>query len=118
MSKGSWAARLGDLEAEELGEGLQVRHARSFSERRKGLARLDALPADVGLRIHGCSAIHTIGMRFALDLLWLDREGRVVRIDRDVPPRRQRVCLQAKSVLEVAAGGADAFAARLPAAGA
>ena len=30
------------------------------------------------------------GMRFALDLVWLDRDGRVVRVDRAVPPRRVR----------------------------
>jgi uncharacterized membrane protein (UPF0127 family) len=48
-------------------------------------------------------------MRFALDLLWLDAAGAVVRIDRDVPPRRLRMCWRAASVVEVAAGQADAF---------
>lgn len=108
-----WQERLGALEAEPLGGELELRHARSFPERRKGLAGLDDLPATVGLRIHRCNSIHTFGMRFGLDLLWLARDGRVLRVDRDVPPRRQRLCVRAKSVVEVAAGGADAFAARL-----
>jgi uncharacterized membrane protein (UPF0127 family) len=42
-------------------------------------------------------------MRFALDLHWLDRDGAVVRVDRAVPPRRLRICLRARSVLEVPA---------------
>jgi hypothetical protein len=35
----------------------------------------------------------------------------VVRVDRDVPPRRMRTCMRARSVVEVAAGRADAFLA-------
>jgi len=108
-----WAQRLGALEAEPLTGGRELRHARRFNERRKGLAGLDELPANVGLRIHRCNSVHTFGMRFALDLLWLARDGRLLRVDRDVPPRRLRVCRRAKSVVEVAAGGADAFAERL-----
>ncbi len=108
-----WAQRLGALEAEPLAGERELRHARKFNERRKGLAGLDELPAAIGLQIHGCNSVHTFGMRFALDLLWLARDGRVLRVDRDVPPRRLRACVRAKSVVEVAAGGADAFAERL-----
>jgi uncharacterized membrane protein (UPF0127 family) len=52
-------------------------------------------------------------MRFPLDLIWLDGDGRPVRIDRDVAPRRLRTCLRARSVVEANAGAADAFAAAL-----
>jgi uncharacterized membrane protein (UPF0127 family) len=47
-------------------------------------------------------------MRFALDLVWLDARGAVVRVDRDVPPRRLRACRRARSVVELAAGSAPA----------
>lgn len=107
------ASRLGGLDAEALAGGLELRHARSFNEKRRGLAGLDALPPEVGLQIHRCRSIHTVGMRFALDLLWLGPAGELVRIDRGVPARRQRTCLRARSVVEVAAGGGDAFAAAL-----
>jgi uncharacterized membrane protein (UPF0127 family) len=50
-------------------------------------------------------------MRFPLDLVWLDRAGAVVRVDRDVPRRRVRTCLRARSVVECGAGRADAFLA-------
>ena len=109
-----WEARLGGLEVRALeGGALRLHEAVAFGARRRGLAKLAALPPDVGLHLHRCSAIHTFGMRFALDLLWLDREGVVVRIDHGVAPRRQRLCLRARTVVEVAAGGADRWAAAL-----
>lgn len=102
-----WRERLGPLERRPLSDkGLSLHEAVAFGERRRGLAGLDALPPEVGLHIHRCNAIHTFGMRFPLDLLWLDRHGAVVRIDRGVPRRRQKLCLRAKTVVEVAAGGA------------
>ncbi len=101
--------RFAGLPTERLGNGLVVVEAKSHRARRRGLARLDSLPADHALRIPRCPAVHTFGMRFALDLIWLDKHGRVVRVDRNVPPRRMRMCLRARSVIETLAGGADAF---------
>ena len=46
------------------------------------------------------------------------RDGRVRRVDRAVPPRRVRVCLGARRVIECAAGQADTFLDALGAAGA
>ena len=71
-------------------------------QRLRGLAF--APPGDP-LLIEGCRSVHTFGMRYALDLVWLDGDGAVIRVDRDVPPRRLRTCLRARSVLETAAGG-------------
>jgi hypothetical protein len=104
-----WGRRLGRLASAELRGGLRVHVARSWGERRRGLAGLDALPRDRALHILRCPAVHTFGMRFPLDLVWLDRRGRVVRIDRGVRPRRQRACLRARSVVECPAGRADTF---------
>ena len=52
-------------------------------------------------------------MRFALDLIWLGRDGGVVRIDRDVPARRMKACWRARSVIETVAGEGDAVAAAI-----
>ena len=65
-----------------------------------GLIGRRSLPPGVVLEIPRCRSVHTFGMRFALDLVWLDGERRVVRIDRAVPPWRVRSCRQARSVLE------------------
>ncbi len=69
------------------------------------------LPAGHALHLPRCRSIHTFGMRFALDLVWLDKRGGVVRVDHDVPPARLRCCLRAREVVEIAAGGGDALAA-------
>jgi uncharacterized membrane protein (UPF0127 family) len=74
-----------------------------------GLAGRRDLRAGVALHLPHCRSVHTFGMRFALDLVWLDRLGAVVRVDRAVPPCRVRACRAARSVLETRAGGADAF---------
>jgi len=102
---------LGSSSSRQLPGGLVVVVARSRRERRRGLAGRDALAPGVGLQLVPCRSVHTIGMRFALDLVWLDGAGRVVRVDRDVPPWRVRTCLRARSVVEVGAGRADAFRA-------
>ena len=71
-----------------------------------GLAGLRAPPA-CGLMLPHTRSVHTFGMRFALDLVWLDARGRAVRIDLDVPPRRVRSCRAARAVLELPAGDAQ-----------
>ena len=84
--------------------------ARSWAARRDGLAGLPELPDDWGLRIAPCRSIHTFGMRFWLDLVWLGREAGVVAVTHDVPPRRMRSAWRSRSVIEVGRGRGDAFA--------
>jgi uncharacterized protein len=76
--------------------------ARTFRERLVGLAWRREPPAE-GLLLPRTRSVHTFGMRFALDLHWLDAAGGVVRVDRAVPPRRLRTCLRARAVLELPA---------------
>jgi uncharacterized protein len=67
----------------------------------------------VGLLLPRCRSVHTFGMRFALDLVWLGAGGAVVRIDRGVRPWRVRSCRRARSVLELRSGPAEELAAVL-----
>jgi uncharacterized membrane protein (UPF0127 family) len=66
-------------------------------QRLRGLA---FAPPRGPLHIPRCRSVHTFGMRYPLDLLWLDAAGEVVRIDRGVRPRRVRICRRARSVVE------------------
>ena len=113
MSDEPWGERLAGLQELTLDGGLTLIEARSFRERRRGLAKMTPLPPGYGLRILKCNSIHTFGMRFALDLVWLGRKGRVVRVDHAVAPRRMKLCVRARSVVEAAAGEGDGFAAAL-----
>ena len=80
--------------------GRKVRVATTFRARLLGLAHLDREEAGPGLLIPRCSSVHTFGMRFPLDLCFLDRQGAVAEIRRAVPPRRLVLCRRAASVLE------------------
>ena len=100
--------RFADLPHRALAGGVTVVEASTGKARRRGLSRLDSLPADHALHIRTVS-VHTFGMRFALDLIWLDKQGTVLRVDRNVGPKRMRACFKARSVVETLAGHADAF---------
>ena len=113
MSDEDSERRLAGLSATRLDGNLTLHVARTFRERRRGLAKMTPLPAGHALRILKCNSIHTFGMRFALDLVWLARDGRVLRVDHGVAPRRMKLCVRARSVVETGAGEGDAFATAL-----
>jgi uncharacterized membrane protein (UPF0127 family) len=81
-------------------------------KRRKGLLGRAALAPGEGLGILPCEAVHTFGMRFAIDLVYLDRKHRVKKIKCNVPPWRLSACLTAHSTLELAAGSIRATQTR------
>ncbi|HVY76873.1 MAG TPA: DUF192 domain-containing protein, partial [Solirubrobacterales bacterium] len=86
------------------------RVAAGFRARLLGLALLPRERVGAGLLIPRCASVHTFGMRFALDLYFLDGAGRVLCVHRGVPPRRLRRCRGARAVLEIpsAQGGEPA----------
>ena len=68
-----------------------------------GLALLDRDRAGPGLLIPRCRSVHTFGMRFAIDVVFLDRDGAVVSRRRAVRPGRIVVEREAAAVLELPA---------------
>jgi uncharacterized membrane protein (UPF0127 family) len=104
-----FCARLERMGPVALAGGLRVATARRFRDRLVGLAGLDELPAGWALRIPGCRSVHTLGMRFPVDLIFLDAHGRVVRVAPGIPPRRLRTCRRAQAVLELRSGEAERF---------
>ncbi len=73
-------------------------------ERRKGLLGRERLLAGEGLWIVPCEAVHTFGMKFAIDVIYLDRDKKIRKVKMNVPPWRVSACLSAYSTLELAAG--------------
>ncbi len=51
-----------------------------------------------------CDAIHTFAMRFAIDVIFLDRSGRVLRVVERLAPWRLAWTPGARTVIETAAG--------------
>jgi uncharacterized membrane protein (UPF0127 family) len=56
------------------------------------------------LLIPGCRCIHTFGMLFRLDVVFLDASGRVIRVARDIGPGRVIFDPRAAGVIETEAG--------------
>jgi uncharacterized membrane protein (UPF0127 family) len=83
--------------------------ARSFRSRLRGLAWRERSEAGPGLLIPRCSSVHTFGMRFELDVYFLDRDGRVLAVRRRVPPGRVLWHRGAAAVLEIPAGEGGEF---------
>jgi uncharacterized protein len=88
--------------------GRRVPVAISRRARLLGLSLLDRGCAGAGLLIPGCRGVHTFGMKFALDLVFLDFDLRPVALRRAVPPGRFAFERRAQAVLELPAGRAEA----------
>jgi uncharacterized protein len=66
-----------------------------------GLGGLRREEVGAGLLIPRCSSVHTLGMRFPLDLVFLDGDGRPLAVRRGVRPRRFAWSRGAAAVLEL-----------------
>lgn len=90
-------------------ETILAQHANGFFSRLRGLLGRKALATNEGLLISPCSQIHTLGMRFAIDVVFINKEGQVLAVRNAVAPARAASCKGARHVLELAAGSAAHF---------
>jgi uncharacterized protein len=84
--------------------GTEIFSAETSSERRTGLLKHTSLPEGAGLWIVPCEAVHTFFMKFAIDLVYIDRERRVRGLVRALRPWRMSMCFPAHSVIELPPG--------------
>jgi uncharacterized membrane protein (UPF0127 family) len=87
---------------------LEVDVAATRAARRRGLLGRDSLAPTEGLMLAPCKAVHTVGMRFPIDVVFIDGDGKAVRVVRDLAPWRIAMSARAKAVIELAAGTAKA----------
>lgn len=82
--------------------------ARSVGARMKGLlGRIRPPGPHTGLWIVPCWTIHTIGMKFPIDVAFMDSEGKLRRLVRNLRPGRVAFCFGAASVVEMAVNADD-----------
>ena len=86
-----------------------VRLAETAWQRTRGLLGRPRLHDGEGLLIARCRSVHTVGMGYAIDVVFIDTRGRIVRVVEALRPMRMAVCLRGASVLELAAGQARAL---------
>ena len=81
--------------------------AESWWARLSGLAWRSEPPDGWALLFPRCRSVHTFGMRFPIDVVFLDRHGWPIEIRRAVRPGRVVTCRRAAAVIETKAGDAD-----------
>jgi uncharacterized membrane protein (UPF0127 family) len=91
-----------------LAESLISAH--DSQSRRKGWLGRTSAPRGEAIWILPCEAIHCFFMHFPIDVVFLDRELRVIQVRRSVKPWRIAVCLKAYSVMEFPEGVINATA--------
>jgi uncharacterized membrane protein (UPF0127 family) len=89
--------------------GDRVGIADTSATRRTGLLKHSRLEPGEGLWIAPSEAVHTFGMKFPIDVLFLDKKRKVLKIRNDMVRSRMAICLRAHSVLELPGGTAIAM---------
>lgn len=88
--------------------------ARSFLARGRGLMGRPALATGEGLLIEPCSSVHSFFMRFPIDVVFADRQHRVVGLTEAMAPNRPYAGARgARYVVELPAGTIAATGTRL-----
>ena len=91
-----------------LGRAARVGRKTSFGQRAICLLGRSAVRPDEGVWIAPCNAIHTLGMRTPIDVIFLDAHGCIVRLEAGVRPNRLAiVCRGAQAVVELGPGALD-----------
>jgi len=88
---------------------LAVHRARGFAARLGGLLVRAELRAGEGLVLMPCRSVHTWFMAYAIDVVFVDRSGRVLRVASDVAPWRVVTCPGAHAAVELRAGEAATY---------
>jgi uncharacterized membrane protein (UPF0127 family) len=87
-----------------LGDAIDL--ADTGAKRRTGLLKHTHLDPGTGLWIVPCESVHTFFMKFAIDLVYVDRRHVVRKVRHGVPAWRMSACLSAHSILELPPGTA------------
>jgi uncharacterized membrane protein (UPF0127 family) len=88
-----------------LAENAEV--ADTSAKRRTGLLKHASLPEGEGLWIVPSEGVHTFGMKFPIDVIFLSKNRVVLKMRKEMARRRFAFCLRAHSVLELPAGMID-----------
>jgi len=89
-----------------LAEAADV--ADTSAKRRTGLLKHSGLEPGEGLWIAPCESVHSFGMKFSIDVVYLDKGKKVKKVRKEMVPRRLSACLTAYSVLELPVGVIEA----------
>ena len=82
--------------------------ADTFFSRLKGLLCTKKLDQGKGLIIRPCNSIHTVGMKYAIDVVFLDSQDKIIKIINYMPAGMFSLCIGSSYVVELPAGTIEA----------
>ncbi len=94
-------ARSGDAIAERLLTAFDS------ASRNRGLLKHTSLPQDTAMILAPCNSIHTFFMKFAIDVIFVARDGRVLKVKRQLPAWRVSAAAGAFATIEMMGGATD-----------
>jgi uncharacterized protein len=80
--------------------------ARSFFARLGGLLAVPRLREGQALVLAPCNSVHTLFMRYAIDVVFIDKQRRVLKLVENLRPWRAAACWHAHAAIELVAGQA------------
>jgi hypothetical protein len=78
---------------------------------RVGLLNTPVLPAGSGILLGGAKSVHTRGMAYPIDLIFLDENNRILHKQSNVQPGQKKISgpQGTRSILELGSGSIDTF---------
>ena len=95
-----------DVRVPGLRTRLRVRTTGRWHRQAQGLLRARELKGQCGQWIQSCRSVHTVGMRHAIDVIFLRADGVVAKVVPGLKPWRLAHCKDAHTALELRAGWA------------
>jgi uncharacterized membrane protein (UPF0127 family) len=95
-------ALMNERTREQVATSVEI--AATRQSRRRGLLGRDSLTSTTAMLLAPCAAVHTAFMRFAIDVVFVDRQGYAVKVVRNLRPWRIALAPEARAVIELPAG--------------
>jgi uncharacterized membrane protein (UPF0127 family) len=86
------------------GNSMEILQAKTYLSRVKGLLGRDSLPVDTGLLLKPCKQVHTCFMKFTIDVVYLDKNFKIVHLETLKPFRIGKYVRTARGAVEFAEG--------------
>jgi uncharacterized membrane protein (UPF0127 family) len=88
----------------DVDSGCDIRVADTWWRRAIGQLGTREFAKPDGLWIAPCGSVHTMAMRYAIDVVYVSRDGRLLRIVDSLRPWRMSACARAQATLELPSG--------------
>ena len=91
----------------------EAKLADNFLARLKGLLGTELLEKGSALIITSCNGIHTVGMKYSIDIIFVDKNNKVIKIVTNMPSMKFTLCRRASYVIETSSDVVDTTSTKI-----